>query len=286
MSRPKSRILKEGLAAALLTLLFCTPALANNGLPSRGKVVIIRGAFTVFSLGMNDLGDKLRRYGYDVDVIADISAGSATSKIISEYRRNPDLGPIVFIGHSRGAELGPKQSRKLQRYGIPVKLVVMVDGTHRASIPANVEHCVNLFHYNSIGVFHGVPTQAEGRHTKLYNVDINRLESRHRGGMINHFNMDSSPWIHDLIISEVLRICPLGGNHSRPVMARNGYPQQPIMQNVNYNNQTNQLNQPYRAYNYPVQPPRTGYPNQQAREQGTTKRPVRCCRQSWIRYSH
>ena len=275
MSRPRSRILKFTLTV-FLTMLVCVPAVANNGRASRGKVIIIRGAFTVFSLGMNDLGDKLRRHGYDVDVIMDISAGSATSKIISEYQRNPNYGPIVFIGHSRGAELGPKQARKLQQYGIPVKLVVMVDGTHRASIPANVEHCVNLFHYNSIGVFHGVPTQAEGRNTKLLNVDINRLESRHRGGMINHFNMDSSPWIHDLVISEVLRKCPLGGTQSLPAMAHNTYQQQPVMQNVNYNlTNYNRVNQPANAFQYPNQQPQYSY--QQPRNNEPARRPTRCC---------
>ena len=34
-----------------------------------GKVLLIRGAFTVFSLGLDTLGDKLKEYGLDVEVV-------------------------------------------------------------------------------------------------------------------------------------------------------------------------------------------------------------------------
>ena len=281
MTQLTPRFLKATIVACL-TMVCCTTAIANNDNPvRRGKVVIIRGAFTVFSLGMNDLGERLREYGYDVDVVADISASRATSKIISDFQRNPNYGPIVFIGHSRGAELGPKQARTLQQYGIPVKLVVMVDGTHKASIPANVERCVNLFHYNSFGVLHGVPTRAEGRNTQLLNVDINQLQSRHRGGMINHFNIDSSDWIHELVVSEVLKVCPIGGTSSQPAMAsRASTPQQPI-RTVNYS----KTHQPTRAAAYPYPQSQRSYPYQQPRSREIVTRPACCCRQSWIRIS-
>ena len=135
-----------------LVACLCGTALADSRTPQRrGKVIIIRGALTVFSLGMNELGEKLEQYGLDVEVVADISAGRAASKLRSEYQRNRNVGPIVFIGHSRGAELGPKQARYLQRYKIPVKLVVMVDAVHQTSVPGNVERCVNLYHNNALG---------------------------------------------------------------------------------------------------------------------------------------
>ena len=90
----------------LLAAFLCNGAWAKSPPPQRrGKVIIIRGAFTVFSLGMNELGEKLAQYGLDVEVVADISAGRAASNLKSEiYRRKQNIGPIVFIGHSRGAD--------------------------------------------------------------------------------------------------------------------------------------------------------------------------------------
>ncbi len=209
----QSRLLRAT-TLLLLTVLMCGNALAANRTPRRrGKVIIIRGAFTVFSLGMNELGDKLAKRGLDVEVIADISAGRAAAKLKSAYQHNHNVGPIIFIGHSRGAELGPKQARYLQKYKIPVKLVVMVDAVHKTSIPANVERCVNLYQKGSFGLPHGVPARADSKRTKIVNADIDQLRSRSKGGSINHFNIDSSAWIHDLVIAEVLRACPAPGEN-------------------------------------------------------------------------
>jgi hypothetical protein len=201
------------LVAAALVVREATAA-GNSSTKYRGRVVVIRGAFTVFSLGMNELGEKLREYGFDVEVVADINAARAAERIIEDYRRDSDLGPIVFIGHSRGAELGPREARNLAKHRIPVKLIVMVDAVHPTSIPANVERCVNLYQVNGLGVLEGVPARAESKRTRIINADIDRLRSREQGGMINHFNIDSSPWIHQLVVNEVLKVC--GGDVTPP----------------------------------------------------------------------
>lgn len=212
--RCRHKVLKAIPLLLLATLVWST-ALADDPQPRRpGKVIIIRGAFTVFSLGMNELGKKLSQQGLDVEVVADITARRAASKLKSKFERDKDIGPIVFIGHSRGAELGPKQARYLHRHGIPVKLVVMVDAVHQTSIPENVEKCVNLYHNGTLGLVHGVPADPESRKTKMLNVDIDRLRSRSQAGSINHFNIDSSSWIHDLVIAQVLKACPKAGSTS------------------------------------------------------------------------
>ena len=194
-------------AAAALWL--CSSASAGTSTPQyRGRVIVIRGAFTVFSLGLNDLGEELAEYGLDVEVVPDILAGRAAADLVTEYRRNRNMGPIVFIGHSRGAELGPREARLLQKHRIPVKLIVMVDAVHQTSIPSNVQRCVNLYHTNMLGILHGVPARAESKRTQMINTDIGRLKTRGEAGSINHFNIDASPWIHDLIVAEVLKVCP------------------------------------------------------------------------------
>ncbi len=42
----------------------------------------------------------------------------------------------------------------------------------------------------------------------MINRNIATLKTRDQAGSINHFNIDASPWIHDLVIAEILKICP------------------------------------------------------------------------------
>jgi hypothetical protein len=170
-------------------------------------VLIIRGAFTVFSLGMDSLGEELRKRGLEVEVVPAFQASSAAARLGDKYLKRQDSGPLVIIGHSKGGHLAPRCARELQARRIPVKLVVIVDNPNESIVPANVERCVNFYHTNMLGVFHGLPARAEDGRTEIVNADINRLPSRKKGGYIDHFNMDASPWIHSLIVAEVLRAC-------------------------------------------------------------------------------
>src|SRR5262245_45677656 len=89
---------------ALATVVAPPPAHAR-GAPQRrtGRVLIIRGAFTVFSLGLDTLGDELAAQGIDVKVVPAFSATSATEELAELHQRRPE--PIVIIGHSKGGYL-------------------------------------------------------------------------------------------------------------------------------------------------------------------------------------
>jgi hypothetical protein len=86
--------------------------------------------------------------------------------------------------------------------------MVVVDNPHAATVPANVERCVNLYQTNWVGVVQGALMKAESDRTELRNVNIDKLPQRGKGGHINHFNIDASPWIHSMIVQQVLQACP------------------------------------------------------------------------------
>ncbi|OHB80162.1 MAG: hypothetical protein A2V98_12300 [Planctomycetes bacterium RBG_16_64_12] len=186
----------------------------------RGKVLIVRGAFNVFSLGLDELGQKLKSRGLDVEVTSASQSSAAAARIRNAYRADPSYGPIVIIGHSLGAKLAPRLAGELQPYGVPVKLVVILDAPERMSVPANVERCVNLYQSIPTGIVHGFPAIAEAPSTDLVNFDIARII----GLSVNHFNIDATDWIHDAVIREVVQACLPGDAAASPVQVA-GSPQ-------------------------------------------------------------
>jgi hypothetical protein len=196
-------------AALAVAVVLSVPRLTHAQRPPQrrpGKVLLIRGAFTVFSLGLDTLGDKLKEYGLDVEVVPAFMASTATDQIRDEYLRHPM--PIVIIGHSKGGHLAPECAEELGKSRIPVRLVVIVDNPHEVAVPPNVERCVNFYQTNILGIVQGAFAKAESPRTQLFNLDVDRLPHRDEGGYIDHFNIHSSPWVHSMIIGQVLRACP------------------------------------------------------------------------------
>src|SRR5262245_54593395 len=139
------RLLVVGVALGTLAMLDSCPLAHAGGAPQRrpGRVLIIRGAFTVFSLGLDTLGDELEAQGIAVKVVPAFSAISAAEEIAQVHKRRPE--PIVIIGHSKGGNLAPQCAEQLAKSKIPVALVVVVDNPHDTTVPANVERCVNFY---------------------------------------------------------------------------------------------------------------------------------------------
>jgi pimeloyl-ACP methyl ester carboxylesterase len=174
-----------------------------------GKVLLVRGVLTVFSLGLDDLADRLRRKGLDVQIVPASLAFSTAGKIAEDYAAGRTKGPLVIIGHSLGGDLGPALARRFGRQGVPVDLLVMIDSTNPSSIPENVKRCVNLYQSNFsptwFRIFRGAPTEAKSGQTNLTNIDIRELPEKGQATQLNHFNIEKSPWVHDIVSRELWR---------------------------------------------------------------------------------
>jgi hypothetical protein len=168
---------------------------------------VIRGIFSVFSLGLDDLALQLARRGYRVDVAPPLLAPLAAAKIRNEYRNDPSIGPLVIIGHSMGGRLCCHIPRAWQRDGIPVRLVVIADANPCTTVPPNVQRCVNMYVTNDWGLFHGQPVAAQSLSTELINLDVSKTAHPPGVARVNHFNIDAHPWIHSMILAEVERAC-------------------------------------------------------------------------------
>ena len=182
-------------------------SVATEEIAPQGNVLVIRGVFSVFSLGLDDLASQLKRQGLDVQVTSP-SLSYAAAEIICQRRASGQArGPIMLIGHSLGADLLPSLARQFGSQGLWVDLMIMIDSTNPSTVPANVKRCVNLYQSNFsptwFRICRGAPIKAESLQTQLVNVDIRRLPHQGQADKIDHFNIDESPWIHQMVFREI-----------------------------------------------------------------------------------
>jgi hypothetical protein len=189
--------------AALLISSSGSVASAQECLPEAApKIIVMRGLLEIFSLGMNDLAEKLRCRGYDA------TSTSWTLALFSlDYSGDR---PVIVIGHSLGGRMCGWASRILKSHGQRVPLIFVVDANLLTSIPSNVDKCVNLYVTNELGIFHGSPVWAESPETQIVNWDVSRGQPSMFVGGVNHFDIDATDWVHDIIIREIECRFPLG----------------------------------------------------------------------------
>src|SRR5579863_3806972 len=144
---------RRHLAAAALALgaLIAIPVTAQSAVRmasreadiSRPHVYLMRGLMNIFSLGMDQLAAQVQRYGIDASVYNHTYADSIVERIVQMYRAG-DYGPYMLVGHSLGADAVMAMAQQLNSQGVPVALVVPVDGTGSYAAPGNVACVINL----------------------------------------------------------------------------------------------------------------------------------------------
>jgi thioesterase domain-containing protein len=68
-----------------------------------------------------------------------------TADRIAAARQAGDTRPLVLIGYSRGANDAVRLTRRLQKQGISVDTLVLMEMATQDSVPANVISCLNVY---------------------------------------------------------------------------------------------------------------------------------------------
>lgn len=209
--------LRFAVMAAFAGLVFtgcAAPRSAGIQMPRAGQVYCIRGLMDVFSLGMNTLADELREQGVDAYAISGPAWPGLAQELGDEYENRNDVPPLVFIGHSYGADDAVRMARYLDERQVRVSLLVLLDATIPPKIPRNVDRCVHLYRATVAGdvlpfVFAGNPVikENDNNRTHLYNCDLNEVEEKEGFSSVGHMNIDKSDSIHARVIKEVLGVC-------------------------------------------------------------------------------
>lgn len=169
----------------------------------RPEVYLLRGLFNVFSLGMDDLAQKLQAQGFPAAVY-NHTAWSALADSIIAARAAGDNRPIVLVGHSLGGDDVIKLADRLNQAGIPVDLLAPVDPVSPGLVPPNVRRVVNYFQSNN-GWGQAVQP-GDGFKGALVNADLetNRRDLSDPG--TGHITIDKGDKVHADILREVMGI--------------------------------------------------------------------------------
>lgn len=178
----------------------------------RVRVYLLHGLYDTYSLGLDQLTDKLNGLNLPSVIIGWYERQSAPTMVAEAYANRPDGTAIVLMGHSYGADDAITLAEKLGDQGIPVELLFLFDATTPKPIPSNVVRCVHLYMPSLEGsllpfIFAGNPVvAAEGNtRTKILNVPFTTEKFGNTLGCVNHYSMDVSIAAHNLAIEEVLR---------------------------------------------------------------------------------
>lgn len=192
------------------------PAKPHEG-GSRPHVYLMRGLMNIFSLGMDQMAEQIAHHGISANVYNHTLADSVDAEIVAKYRAG-DRGPYILIGHSLGADAVMQMAQQLDRSGVPVALVVPIDGTGSYAASSNVACVVNLTQRN-----YAYMRSGSGFHGRLANVNVTSYG-------VDHITIDKSPRVQARALSAVLaaahgELCRTG--EAEPATAKPAEPATP-----------------------------------------------------------
>jgi hypothetical protein len=105
-------------------------------------VYLLRGAFNVFSLGLDQIADNLRLQGINATVDNYLGWETLADEATADYKSGR-VRTIVLVGHSSGAVAVTSMAARLGERGVPVKLAIGLDPTSPMTASGHVDRYVN-----------------------------------------------------------------------------------------------------------------------------------------------
>jgi thioesterase domain-containing protein len=169
------------------------PAVAAAAPSSTGVVYLFRGAFNIFSTGMDQIAKKLRARGIEAKSTsyADWPAFAAEAK--TRYAQTHL--PIILVGHSFGANAAVLLAAKLEESHTPVALLILFDTVSSMKISANVRRAIDFVSTDGRGA--GITVTGE----LGFVGGIDRVKLRE-----GHLAMDTDRHNQDISIAAILKV--------------------------------------------------------------------------------
>lgn len=161
-------------------------------------VYLLRGLLNIFSLGMDDLAQKIERRGIRTSVHNHSEWETLSDQIAARYKAG-NRGPIILVGHSLGADAVMFMGEYLGKKGVPVALIVPFDGTGSFAATANVQRVMNLTQRD-----YAYMKRGPGFRGELSNIDVS-------GQGYGHIDIDKSARLHNMVINKIVGIVGRGG---------------------------------------------------------------------------
>jgi hypothetical protein len=164
-------------------------------------VYLLRGLLNVFSLGMDELADKIKAIGIEASVHNHTEWEELAGQITANYKAG-NHAPIILIGHSLGADAVMYMGSYLGKRGVPVALIVPFDGTQSMAASANVARVMNITQRD-----YAYMRRGSGFHGELSNVDVSAQG-------VDHLSIDKSDRLHAMVLSKISAVVKRGETSS------------------------------------------------------------------------
>jgi len=165
---------------------------------STAHVYLLRGLLNIFSLGMDDLAQKIERRGIRASVHNHSEWESLSEQIAQKYKAG-NKGAIILVGHSLGADAVMFMGEYLGKKGVPVALIVPFDGTGSFAASSNVQRVMNLTQRD-----YAYMKRGNGFRGELANIDVS-------GQGYGHIDIDKSDRLHNMVINKIVGVVGRGG---------------------------------------------------------------------------
>ena len=185
-------------AAAIALLLLVIPSAVNAGpnpaaQGSDAHVYLLRGVLNIFSLGLDDIAERLRQQGIPTTVSNYIFWSSLADEAAADYRSGK-VKTIILVGHSSGATYLPDMVARLSQLGAPVKLAIGLDSVFHTSLSGRVGRYINLYIANGAGT---AVQPTKGLKGTLQNVNVDSVPG------VGHISIDKNQYIQQRVIGEI-----------------------------------------------------------------------------------
>ena len=192
------RTLRPLLAAAIAILLLGLSIDANAAQPRWASkfgahVYLLRGAFNIFSLGMDEIGSRLDQLGIPNTVTNYLDWQALADEAAAAYKSGR-VRTIILVGHSSGANAVTEMATRLSQLGVPVKLAIGLDPTSHETVTGHVSRYINYYVAGGLGTTVNQGKQFNG---SLTNVDMEKNRD------IGHFNIDKNKALQDRVVRDI-----------------------------------------------------------------------------------
>jgi hypothetical protein len=181
----RRRWLRALQAVAVIFLLLGHSISAHAG-PSTAKsyahVYLLRGVLNIFSLGLDDIADKLRQQGVKATVANYLYWSSLADEAAAAYKSG-QVRTIILVGHSSGATSLPDMIARLDKLGVPVKLAIGLDSVFSTTLSGRVGRYINFYVGDGAGTRVKRSKELRG---ELDNVDVEKIPD------IGHMTIDKN----------------------------------------------------------------------------------------------
>jgi len=187
-----------GLAVLPLVLVGLSLGIASAQTPSPAQpgahVYLLRGFANVFSLGMDEIADKLQRRGIHTTVDNYLAWPTLAEQAAAEYKSGR-VRTIILVGHSSGAIAVTSMAARLSQDGVPVKLAIGLDPTSRMTTTGHIDRYINYYIANGFG---DPVDKGQDFSGVLQNVDLEHMAD------VGHFNIDKNSVLQGMVIKDIL----------------------------------------------------------------------------------